>query len=605
VHNSCNINDRHKDDLVGSSLFARRFLTRLQASGLQYERPRFEWVLAVSRVFMGGASLVVNLAHPTAPEPHNQVQILLLIVYCVESLGLLIWLMIKPDPEASFVNVVQISDIAWPTIFCLFADPPNSQVFVFYLFALVTTAFRFGLPETMLTGLLGTCVLLLQSAIVAFGPYALGHVVHAPLNVPRLVLRCIFLLMTAFLLGYLSEREKELQAEIAFTNNLLARARAGSPLGDVVAAVSEALAKVFAGKRVYAAFAQATSRRVFRWDVDLSAQPGYQVKEIEADQCASELMTGYADTFFARRTKGGRCLVDALDEEGRAMRPSELRNFQMPVEDARSILAVRLDVGREWNGRFVLLDGTLGSDRDRELRFVQNVLRQVAPVLYSVYLFRRLRTRAGAMERARVARELHDTAIQSLISIEMQVDVLRRRSNGAPQTAELARIQGLLREEVLNMRELMQSLKPIEIGPQQFLDFAAQLVERFRTDTGLDARFVSELEEVTLPASACRELVRVVQEGLVNVRKHSGASSVYVRFGAQNGLWKLVIDDDGRGFPFAGRLTMTELDDLHRGPAVIKERVRAIGGDMVIESSPGHGSRLEVTVPQKGYELYG
>jgi signal transduction histidine kinase len=209
------------------------------------------------------------------------------------------------------------------------------------------------------------------------------------------------------------------------------------------------------------------------------------------------------------------------------------------------------------------------------------------------------------MERARVARELHDTAIQSLISIEMQVDVLRRRSNGAPQTAELARIQGLLREEVLNMRELMQSLKPIEIGPQQFLDFAAQLVERFRTDTGLDARFVSELEEVTLPASACRELVRVVQEGLVNVRKHSGASSVYVRFGAQNGLWKLVIDDDGRGFPFAGRLTMTELDDLHRGPAVIKERVRAIGGDMVIESSPGHGSRLEVTVPQKGYELYG
>jgi len=97
----------------------------------------------------------------------------------------------------------------------------------------------------------------------------------------------------------------------------------------------------------------------------------------------------------------------------------------------------------------------------------------------------------------------------------------------------------------------------------------------------------------------------VVQEGLVNIRKHSGAKSVYVRFGAQNGLWKLVIDDDGRGFPFTGRLTLTELDDLHRGPAVIKERVRAIGGDMVIESSPGHGSRVEITVPQKGYESYG
>jgi len=247
----------------------------------------------------------------------------------------------------------------------------------------------------------------------------------------------------------------------------------------------------------------------------------------------------------------------------------------------------------------------LGWNRERELRFAQNVLRQVAPALYSIYLFRRLRSRAGAMERARVARELHDTAIQSLISIEMQVDVLRRSSNGHSQTAELERIQELLREEVLNMRELMQSLRPVEIGSHQFLDFIAQLVERFRSDTGVDARFVSELEEVTLPASACRELARVVQVGLVNVRKHSGAASVYVRFGAQHGLWKLVIDDDGHGFPFSGRLTLTELDDLHRGPTVIKERVRAIGGDLVIESSPGHGSRLEITVPQKGYEFYG
>jgi signal transduction histidine kinase len=209
------------------------------------------------------------------------------------------------------------------------------------------------------------------------------------------------------------------------------------------------------------------------------------------------------------------------------------------------------------------------------------------------------------MERARVARELHDTAIQSLISIEMQVDVLRRKTNGAPQAAELERIQQLLREEVLNMRELMLTMRPVEIGPQHFLDFLTQLVERFRSDTGVDARFVSELEEVTLPAAACRELVRVVQEGLVNVRKHSGARSVYIRFGAQNGLWKLVIDDDGRGFGFTGRLTLTELDDLHRGPTVIKERVRAIGGDMVIESSPGHGARLEITVPQKGYGFYG
>src|SRR5664279_4933664 len=94
------------------------------------------------------------------------------------------------------------------------------------------------------------------------------------------------------------------------------------------------------------------------------------------------------------------------------------------------------------------------------MRFAQNIVAQVAPALYSIYLFRRLRARAGAMERARVARELHDTAIQSLISIEMQVDVLRRRSNGHPQTSELERIQQLLREEVLNICLLYTSPSP-------------------------------------------------------------------------------------------------------------------------------------------------
>jgi signal transduction histidine kinase len=210
------------------------------------------------------------------------------------------------------------------------------------------------------------------------------------------------------------------------------------------------------------------------------------------------------------------------------------------------------------------------------------------------------------VERARVARELHDTVIQSLISIEMQIDVLRRRGTHDSQLpSELQRVQGLLRQEVLNLRELMQTMRPPDVGPHQLLDFIAQLVERFSRDTGVATRFVSELQEVTLPAATCRELARVVQEALVNVRKHSGAQSAMVHFGSQSGAWKLVIDDDGKGFPFTGRFSLTELDDLRRGPTVIKERVRAVGGDMVLESSPGHGSRLEITIPQKGTESYG
>ena len=457
----------------------------------------------------------------------------------------------------------------------------------------------------MLTSVATALLLVFQETVVAFGPAELRHLLYTPVGWSRLLLRCGFLLMSGYLLGYMAEREKELRAEIAFTNHLLSRARVGNRLSEVVVAISSDLARVFGGEQVYEVLAQAGSGRCYRWDIKQVPQPVHEIRELANSEDRCLLMQEYPHTFCMREEDDGRTEIDAIDDEGRRLNSSEFKNLPMPVEGAKSVLAVKLEVGREWTGRFVLVNGRLGWNRERELRFAQNVVGQVAPALYSIYIFRRMRSRAGAMERARVARELHDTTIQSLISIEMQIDVLRRRVNGHSQSAELAHIQKLLQEEVLNMRELMQSMKPVEIGPHQFLDFLAQLVERFRSDTGVEARFVSELEEVTLPSSACRELARVVQEGLVNVRKHSGARSVYVRFGAQNGLWKLVIDDDGRGFQFTGRLTLTELDDLHRGPAVIKERVRAIGGDLVIESSPGHGSRLEITVPQKGYEFYG
>jgi two-component system nitrate/nitrite sensor histidine kinase NarX len=318
-------------------------------------------------------------------------------------------------------------------------------------------------------------------------------------------------------------------------------------------------------------------------------------------------MKTYPQTFYIERHKhSGRLTVAALDDEGRRVDASRLKALRMPLPDADSVLVISHDIGRDWSGRLVVVNGRLGRRRERELRFAQNILRQVGPAIYSVYLFRRLRSQAGATERARVARELHDTSIQSLISIEMQMDVLRRRAQAdAALAGELERIETLLRQEVLNLRELMQAMRPVEIGPHQFLDFIAQIVERFSRDTGMEARFLSDLTEVTMPARTCRELARVVQEGLVNIRKHSGAHSAVVRFAARNGCWSLVIDDDGQGFPFAGRYTLAELDDFHRGPTVIKERVRAAGGDMVLESTPGRGSKLEIIVPQKGHETYG
>jgi two-component system sensor histidine kinase DegS len=93
-----------------------------------------------------------------------------------------------------------------------------------------------------------------------------------------------------------------------------------------------------------------------------------------------------------------------------------------------------------------------------------------------------------------------------------------------------------------------------------------------------------------------------VREALVNVRKHSGARNVLVRFAAKDGYWQLLVDDDGRGFDFSGRLNHAELEAERKGPTIMMERVRSIGGEPAIESSPGRDARLEIRVPQIGHE---
>ncbi|MDP2734650.1 MAG: hypothetical protein Q8P12_00410, partial [bacterium] len=82
------------------------------------------------------------------------------------------------------------------------------------------------------------------------------------------------------------------------------------------------------------------------------------------------------------------------------------------------------------------------------------------------------------------------------------------------------------------------------------------------------------------------------------VRRHSGAQNVIVGLNSQDGQWKLTVDDDGRGFPFAGHLSQAELDKARRGPVVIKERVRSVGGELTVDSIPGRGARLEITIPE-------
>jgi signal transduction histidine kinase len=346
--------------------------------------------------------------------------------------------------------------------------------------------------------------------------------------------------------------------------------------------------------------------QIVRWDACLA--PDVETVTVKWDQIdrtnrGTYLFPAPGHSWFVAARRGWftdpRDAV-VLDEQGRRVfgAPVTVPHTFSAAHSARSLLAVSLPTS-EWVGRVFVIDPAIRSGRHDTLRFAQRLVREVAPAVHNVYLMHRMRSRAEALERARLARDLHDGITQSLISAEMQVDLLRREAeSGAPHIArELGRIRTLLRHEVLSLRDLMHQMKAFQVGPDQLLDHLADATHRFQRDTGVTARFVSNLrqDEIRLPPRTCREVAQVVHEGLVNIRKHSGARHVLVSLAAVNGHLKLSIDDDGCGFPFSGRMTQSELERLRKGPQVIKERARVIGGDLAIESTPGLGARLEIT----------
>jgi signal transduction histidine kinase len=208
--------------------------------------------------------------------------------------------------------------------------------------------------------------------------------------------------------------------------------------------------------------------------------------------------------------------------------------------------------------------------------------------------------RAAQRVRAHVSRDLHDSAIQCLYTIEYRLEKLKNSAPGLSRdfSEDLAQLQRLVRRSEVELRELVEQGRPLDLGPKSFVEYVTDLTAEFEHETGILARFVFEDGQSSPPPAVAGELVRIVQEALLNVKKHSGARNVWIGFRAAQGQWNLLIDDDGRGFDFTGRLCMLDLEARGQGPFVIRERVSTLGGELEVESTPGRGTRLEIAFPK-------
>ncbi|HEY7352525.1 MAG TPA: histidine kinase [Terriglobales bacterium] len=574
---------------------------------------RTERWLATARVFLAFSALLALWLDPG--EVRSPWAYGLLGLYVAHGAAIMFLLRSPQQSTPGFRLLVHCVDVLLPALLSPFTHGQSNPFFLFFVFVLAAAAYRWGLRETVLTAVASLSLLWMESLSFQEGILRSIDAWSRDNRMPsiradalgiapkRLLMESVYLVVMALLLGYLAERQKKLRAERDIAARMLGLVRMDTGLGGTLAQIMSEFLRLFGARRALIAAHESGSHRVILGAIDL----GTAVPELQWSDPGPSAMDAYlrdspASSFYVsdREAKKGPDIT-GLDVSGAVLHNvdagvvasfAELHAFE-------SLAAASFSFSQELAGRVFLFEPKFTSGKEEDLAFLQDLVRQITPAIYNLYLLRRLRSRAGAAERARLVRELHDGAVQSLIGVEMQVDVLRRHTPGANGvTAELERIQGLLREEVLKLRELMQEMKSTEVDARKLPGFLRDTVQRFQRETGIVAQFVMDGDEVALPQPVCRELARIAQEALVNVRKHSAAKRAIVHLLQNHSRWQLIIEDDGSGFPFCGRLEQSELDASGRAPAIIRERVRLIKGELTIESTPGRGSRVEVSVPQ-------
>ena len=231
---------------------------------------------------------------------------------------------------------------------------------------------------------------------------------------------------------------------------------------------------------------------------------------------------------------------------------------------------------------------------NEELRLLSTIAYQVGLAIERARLAENATGLARAEERARLAREIHDTLAQGLTAIALNIEGAMHRLETHPEQARerLERALGMARENLEDARRSVLDLRgAAQLEGKPLAEALAGLARAFTSDTGVPAT-VDSMDIDGLPLRVESELFRIAQEALTNVRKHAHAHRVQIGLRRRGATLSLRVRDDGRGFVVA---TARHADG--QGLIGMRERARLLGGQLQISSKPGEGTRVTARVP--------
>jgi signal transduction histidine kinase len=300
-------------------------------------------------------------------------------------------------------------------------------------------------------------------------------------------------------------------------------------------------------------------------------------------------------------------LLGALLESPDSIRLADIRadprfrGWPAAHPDMCSFLGVPIVAGGEVLAELFLADKRDGGTFDEaDQRLIETLSAHAALAVANAQRTERARELSVAEERARLARELHDSVTQTLFSLTLAAESAAALAAAGPAdpalTAELDRVRELARTGLDEMRSMVGTLRPADVDADGLAEALRKRVDLLRrvhdVRLTLRTRGPARLRDRTLE----REVLLVASEALANALQHAGAAAIDVILDTGGDAVRLEVADDGTGFDLAA----TSRSSRRLGLTSMRERAEALGGTLHVDTAPGAGTTVRLEVPGAG-----
>ena len=547
-----------------------------------FSQGRAEGVIAVGRLVLVTTGLAAMYLDPGQPSKYAAVTSSLLMLYAAYAAGVCL---VAAAQRLSLVRarlLIHVTDLAICTLLVHLTDGPlSSPFFICFVFAVLAGLVRWQQRGAIWTG--AVCLALFCVVTAAE--------LDITAAMPQFLIRGGYLIVLTAVLAYLgryelSNRDELLRLALCPTRMPLSLEPLVTGLLDYAASIVPAPRVVMVWEHGEEPFVHLADWNRGRTTV-VRRPPGTFAPLVAGPMSHSD---------FLRRAPAHDVAIG--DGTFTPLPPGSVsvnRHFAAEL-GVRDFVAVRLD-GEYTQGRLFFLDKPAMSVDDVVLGTL--VARQISDRMDHQHLAARLRTTSAREERIRLKRDIHDSVLQTLTALALQLKAIQRMIFKDPhQAAErLAELERLTAREQLSIRLTVSAPPPT----------SARLVSRLRELTATIASEWSLAVSLvgdegcadvldTLTPEIQKQIYHLTREALINAARHSGGTDVRIELALKDGMVSVVVADNGRGFPFVGTYPLTELTKLGVGPVSLKQRVSELRGDLALTSST-HGTTLTMTVP--------